>query len=209
RGDYVFFARPEVRQNAPGLNCSGYVLAAARFLFRRDISLVEAGRDRSGDSGPDSPHGQDWDLGRDLILNISEGLPRALLLPGRRSLPVEQATAFCPRGFDLHASDTWPELFSRLRPGHVYLLSFNKEVGRKKLLRHYHVAILSLDAAGDVWLHQTTGAAGRSYGRNLSRPENLALFLRAFANTGTARKHILVLEVRLPSSSDCAGAAGE
>jgi hypothetical protein len=130
-----------------------------------------------------------------LILNISEGLPRAFLLPGNLRLPVDEATP--SRGFDLHAPETWPELFSRLRPGHVCLLSFNRELKRGKRLQHYHVAVLSVDGAGDAWLHQTTGAAGSSYGRNLSRPENLALLLRGFANT-TGRKHILVLEVRLP-----------
>ena len=197
-GRYVLFVRQGFRQKTPGLNCSGYVLAAARFLFRRNITLAEAGRDRLGDSGPDSPHGQDWDLGWDLILNLSEGLPRVFLLPGYKVLPVEEATPFAPRGFDLHAPGTWPELFSRLRPGHVCLLSFNRETARKNQLRHYHVAVLSVDETKDVWLHQTTGAAGFSYGRNLSRPENLALFLRGFANSGLRRKYILVLEVRLP-----------
>jgi hypothetical protein len=197
-GRYVLFARPESRQKTPGLNCSGLVLAAARFLFQRNITLAEAGRDRLGDSGPGSPHGLDWDLGWDLILNISEGLPRLFLLPGNASLAAEEATPSSPRGFDLHAPATWRELFSRIRPGHVYLLSFNKETARGGQLRHYHVAVLSLDEGGDLWLHQTTGAARFSYGRNLSRPENLALFLRGFANSGTGRKYILVLEVRLP-----------
>jgi hypothetical protein len=197
-GRYVLFARPEVRQKSPGLNCSGYVLAVSRFLFKRNISLAEAGLDRLRDSGPGSPCGQDWDLGRDLILNLSEGLSRTFLLPGNAFLSVEEATSLSPRGFDLHAPATWPELFSRLRPGHVYLLSFNKEVAGGTQLRHYHVAILSVDDAGDVWIHQTTGAAGASYGRNLSDPKNLAVFLRGFANTGKTRKYILVLEVRLP-----------
>jgi hypothetical protein len=201
-GRYVLFARPGSRQKTPGLNCSGYVLAVARFLFKRNITLAEAGRDRLGDSGPGSPYGRDWDLGRDLILNLSEGLPRVFLLPGNGVLAVEEATPFSPRGFDLHAPKTWPELFSRLQPGHVYLVSFNKETARKSQIRHYHVAVLSVDKAGDVWLHQTTGAAKFSYGRNLSREENLALFLRGFANSGPRRKYILVLEVRLPQREE-------
>jgi hypothetical protein len=200
-GRYTLFAARATRPPSPGLNCSGHVLAAARFLFRRNISLDEAGRDRLGDSGPCSPYGQDWDLGWDLILNISEGLPRRFLLPGNAVLEADRATPFSPRGFDLHDPGTWPEIRSRLRRDSVCLASFNKDTaGQGRGLRHYHVAILSLDEAGDLWLHQTTGAARRSYGLNLSRPGNLEAFLSRFANTGKARKHILLLETRLPGS---------
>ena len=90
-GRWVTFNRPDEISSAPGFNCSGFTVAAARLLLARPFSLAEATRDRRGDSGPASPLGPDWDFGLDLILNLSEGralrtlpeTPFSLLPPGR------------------------------------------------------------------------------------------------------------------------------
>ena len=72
-GRWVTFNRPDKISSAPGFNCSGFTVAAARLLLARPFSLAEATRDRRGDSGPGSPLGPDWDFGLDLIFNLSEG----------------------------------------------------------------------------------------------------------------------------------------
>ncbi len=198
-GRYTLFASPGVRLETPGLNCSGFVLEASRFLLRTNIPLEAATRDRLGDSGPASPHGEDWDFGWDILLNISEGFPRALLLPGGKNMDPAKATGFAPRGFDLHAPETRGELLGRLRPGYLYLVSFNKDVTRPGYaMQHYHVGLILPTASGQAWLYQTTGAAGKVNRRDLNSREGWASFARAFANTGGVRKHVLVVEVKLP-----------
>ncbi len=196
QGRYTYFSRPEQRQTTVGLNCSGFVLGASRFLLGRNIPLSTAVHDRLRDSGPGSPDGQDWDFGWDLILNITEGLPRAFLLPGGKRLAVEQATGFTPRGFALQAADTWLELPVRLKPGRLYFVDFTKDTAKHGYrMRHYHVGLFHVDDSGALWLYQATGAAKKIYRRNLSNPDERRQFLRAFADTGKVRKHILVLEV--------------
>jgi hypothetical protein len=200
-GRYTLFADPARRLDSPGLNCSGLALAAARFLLRRNFTLAEVMRDRQRDSGPGSPYGQDWDFGWDLLMNISEGFARSLLLPGGGRLDPAKADAFSPRGFDLQDEGTWQELPPRLKQGYVYLLSFNVE-GRRKgyTLVHYHVGLIHVAQDGKAWLYQTTGRGKAANRRDLSSPEGVASFRRAFANTGNHRRMLWVLEVRLPRS---------
>ncbi len=203
-GVYTLFARPEKRFTSPGLNCSGFVLAAARRLLGKPYPLAEAGRDRLGDSGEQAPLGRDWDFGWDLIMNLSEGFERRLLLPasgGRESLDPALASGNGPRGFPLTAAATWTELERRVRPGFVYLLSFNKTTGKKAApLLHYHVGLLLRSATGELLLFQTTSQSGKSSCRNLSDPAERQRFRKAFADRGGREKKLLVLEVRLPDS---------
>lgn len=198
-GQYTLFAAPQTVLRTPGLNCSGLVLEASRLLLRTNIPLERAVRDRLDDSGPDSPHGEDWDFGWDLLLNIAEGFPSALLLPGDATLEPAKATGFSPRGFDLHAPRTKAELLSRLRPGYLYLLSFSKDVTRKGYqMQHYHVGLVHVAPSGEAWLYQTTGKAGKANRRDISSESGWNSFIRSFANTGNVRKMLLVLEVELP-----------
>ncbi len=200
-GRFTLFADPQQTFSQAGLNCSGFVVQAGRILLKNNLSLAAASRDRLNDSGPGAPDGHDWDFGWDLIMNISEGLPRQMLLPQGESLDPALASGHAPRGFDLHAPETWTELQSRLQPGYVYLLSFNKEVrGRGNPLRHYHVGLLLPDAAGAVWLYQTTPESRKVTRRNLMLDHMRAEFLRSFANTGKVRKKMIVIEVKLPES---------
>jgi hypothetical protein len=199
-GRYTLFADPSRRFDSPGLNCSGLTLAASRFLLRRNFTLAEVMRDRQKDSGPGSPHGQDWDFGWDLLMNISEGFARSLLLPGGQRLDPAKADAFSPRGFDLQDEATWRELPSRLKPGYVYLLSFNVEGRRKGYgLAHYHVGFIHVAPDGKAWLYQTTGRGKAANRRDLNSPKGVASFRRAFANTGKHRRMLWVLEVKLPT----------
>lgn len=199
KGEYTLFANRQARFSSPGLNCSGLVVAASRLLLGVNFNLDEVTYDRLGDSGPDAPNGQDWDFGWDLVLNISEGFSRCLLLPGFVEADPAEGTGLWPRGYDIHLPETWRELPERLRPGHLYLISLNME-GRGKLkgLRHYHVGFIHVARSGEAWFYQTTGKGGGVNRRDLKSPEGIASFKKAFANSGGNRKMMLVVEVPLP-----------
>lgn len=202
KGNYVLFNRPERVQITPGLNCSGFVLAASRFLLDKNIALSAATRDRLGDSSGNSDYGQDWDFGWDLILNIAEGFPANFILPGGQTADVAQVNAFSPRGYDLHDPSIWLELQERLEPGYLYLVSFNKDSARRGYaMLHYHVGLMYADNSGNIWLYNTTGAAGKVYRRNLSDKNQRAIFLRSFANSKKAKKYLLILAVKLPAAN--------
>ncbi|MDR2125046.1 MAG: hypothetical protein LBP38_08740 [Desulfovibrio sp.] len=199
QGRFTLFARPELRFAGPGLNCSGLVLGISRFLLGRNISLKDAARDRLGDSGPGAPAGADWDFGWDLILNISQGTPRTLLLPGFRIADPQAGSGNAPRGFIINETGSLPELCGRMRRGFFYLVSFSVEGHRRGYgLQHYHVGLILPSATGEAWFYQTSGKRGRSVRWDLNSEDGRATFRRAFADTGNRRKMMLVLEVDLP-----------
>lgn len=202
RGRYTLFADPAKKFNTPGLNCSGLVLEASRFLLKKNFTLEEAKRDRLGDSGPGSPHGEDWDFGWDLVMNLSEGFSRVILLPGNKTQDPATATGFAPRGYDLHSDETWKELPGRLRRGYLYLVSMNVE-GRRKgyALVHYHVGLIHVDNTGKAWFYQTTGKGKVANRRDLSIESGRASLKQAFANRADQRRMMVVLEVALPQKS--------
>jgi hypothetical protein len=198
-GRFTLFSRPELRFAGPGLNCSGLVLGISRFLLDRNISLKDAARDRLGDSGPNAPDGRDWDFGWDLILNISQGTPRTLLLPGFRIADPEAGSGRTPRGFAVNEESSLPELCGRMRRGFFYLVSFSVEGHRRGYgLQHYHVGLILPSAKGEAWFYQTSGKRGRAARWNLNSEDGRAAFRRAFADTGGRRKMMFVLEVDLP-----------
>jgi cell wall-associated NlpC family hydrolase len=197
-GRYATFQEPAKSLSTPGLNCSGFVLEASRRLLGAHIPLVDAVRDRLGDSGSGSPLGKDWDFGWDLVLNISEGHARALLLPnGKQADPGPLSGSI--QGFDLHSPKTWKELPGRLRPGFLYLFSFNKPSNRKGYTRqHYHVGLVWTSPQGNIWYYHSTPASRGVIRRDLATNEGRASFLRSFANTGAIRKMFAIIEVQLP-----------
>jgi hypothetical protein len=198
-GRYSAFADPARIFPTPGLNCSGLVLAASRFLLQKNISLAYAVRDRLGDSGPASPSGEDWDFGWDLIMNISDNLPRRLILPGGGFMDPDTTDGFSPRGYDIALDSTWKELPRRLQAGYLYLVSLNTEGRRKGYgLQHYHVGLIHVDSLGRAWLYQTTGKGAVSNRRDLKSPAGQASFRKAFVGSGNRRTMMLVLAVTLP-----------
>jgi len=198
-GEYTLFADQTQRFSTPGLNCSGLTLELSRRLLGSSITLDEAIRDRLGDSGPDSPHGEDWDFGWDLIMNISEGFPRRFLLPGFETLDPTGTDGFSPRGYDIHAIDTQRELPVRFVQGRLYLISINVERNRKGYgLQHYHVGVVHVAPDGRAWFYQTTSQSGKVNRRDLRSAQGWDSFAKSFANTGRHRRMMLVLEVDLP-----------
>jgi hypothetical protein len=191
-GQYATFNNPGVALQTPGLNCSGLVLAASRIILERNISVAEAVRDRSGDSGPDAPDGHDWDFGFDLIMNISEGWPRALLAP-EKLVATSKATGKTAPTFDPH-SPTFPtELLPHIRENGFYLVSFSRhKTPDAPAHLHYHTGVIVRDAEA-VWLYSTTRSSGKVIRHNLATPEGLERFRNSFKNTKNSYKRLTII----------------
>ena len=196
-GNYTLFSRTDNLFREPGLNCSGFILAASRLLFQKNIPLAAAARDRLGDSGAGATLGQDWDFGWDLILNISEGLERTLLLPGGAVADPAAGNGSAPLGFDLHSPETWRELPGRIRPNHLYFVSFNRLTKQRGYsLLHYHVGILIRTSEKNWYLYHSIKKRG-VVRENLGNEQNRARFLNTNANVGNTSKHMFIVEAPL------------
>lgn len=168
QGRCVTFARPDLPLPSRGLNCSGFVVAAARRVLGFQGSLADAARDRLGDSGPGAPLGQDWDFGWDLVLNLSEGHARRWLTPqGPQAVGGDARTA---RGFGVHDEASWASILPRLKSDRVVLAVHQRRRGGK--LRHHHVALI-LREGPRVWFYQTL-PHGRVHRLDLASAEGMA-----------------------------------
>ncbi|MDR0826576.1 MAG: hypothetical protein LBN33_01680 [Desulfovibrio sp.] len=202
QGFFTLFADPARRFSSPGLNCSGLVLGMSRFLLQKNIPLQGVLRDRLGDSGPGAKLGEDWDFGWDLVMNISEGIPRTLLLPDFAVADPVAGSGIGPRGYDIHKPGSLEELGRRLRPGFLYLVSMSVEGRREGYpLSHYHVGLILVNGKGQAWFYQTTGRGGAANRRDLKSAAGRESFRKSFANGGDNRRMLLVVEVDLPARS--------
>lgn len=203
QGRFVNFEHQEIVYDSPGVNCSGLVLSACRFLLRKNFTIDWAIRDRQGNSAPDSPLGKEWDYGWDLIFNLAEAYSPRLVLPepvpgagNSTAVPPANATAMDLRGFDLLDLDAWAKVLPQMSQGHVYLLSWSKATTKPgfKLL-HYHVGFILVDKAGGAWLYHATRKTG-VHRMNLRSEKGMALFRREF--TSKSEKKLLIVEAALP-----------
>lgn len=191
-GQYATFNSPDVALTTPGLNCSGLVLAASRIMLERNIPVAEAVRDRLGDSGPGAPNGHDWDFGFDLIMNISEGLPRAFLVPGKL-LATSKATGKTAPSFDPHSSGFSAELLPHIWENGFYLVSFSRhKTPDAPAHLHYHTGVIVRDADA-VWLYSTTSNSRKVIRHNLATPEGLERFRNSFKNTAGSYKRLTII----------------
>ena len=195
-GRHTLFATPSATFSPPGLNCSGFVTTASRSLLARPLPLEAVKRDRKGDSGPGSPRGEDWDFGYDLICNITEGLPRRLLIPGTpETLDPATLDASRMRGFPLHDAAAWKDVLSRIHPGELVLATLSKE--KDGHLRYYHVGLLFADSRGHIFLQHATPGSG-THRLELSSPAGMATLNKEFAEKRFGEKWILLVAVPLP-----------
>ncbi len=195
-GQYALFNTPGVPLRTPGLNCSGLVLSAARILLDRNITIAEATRDREGDSGPGAPYGHDWDFGFDLIMNISEGFSRAVLIP-QGMARAEEYTGKTVPSFDIHGREFTEKLLPKLREDVLYLVSFSRHKRPDAPPRlHYHTGVIVKDRNA-IWLYSTTRDSGKAIRHNLATDAGLAAFRKSFANTPNSFKRLTVLAVYL------------
>lgn len=194
-GRWSLFEDPGRSFATPGLNCSGLEYALMRLVAPVALTPRQAARDRLGDSGPGAALGQDWDFGFDLILNLSEGLPRRWLMPEPR--PVSgQESGQSMTGFPIEDRQAWQRALAQAGPGKVCLVSFT-QTGRRKgySLQHYHVAVILADSSGGRWLYQATPRSGVTK-TNLADSSGMGKFLGSFSGGG---RRVLLLAVDLPA----------
>jgi len=190
---WTTFTHPDQALPAPALNCSGFVLAAARRLLGYSGTLDQATRDRLGDSDKEAKNGRDWDFAWDLVMNLSEGHQRRVILPTGEAA-IEDASGLTLRGFAMDDAEAWKLILPRLRQGCVYLCSLSR-IAKGGHVQHYHAVLLLRDAKGAVWLYQTL-PLGRSHRLNLTSEQGFERMLEMF-DTG---KRILMLEVETDAS---------
>ena len=197
-GHWVTFAEPRKAHETAGLNCSGFVVDYSRRLLDRNVSLKEAKRDRLGDSGPGAALGEDWDFGRDLILNVTEGRTREFILADA-SGPEQKAKDGLPaRGFNLHDDALLDLALARMETDHLYLASISKPWHKMKPYRliHYHVGAFIKKRSGDVWFYHTTRLSN-THGMNVSQEKGRERFHYQFAPSEWGDKFILIVGVPL------------
>jgi hypothetical protein len=198
QGHFTSFDRQDRFFETPGLNCSGLVVSVCRFLFDKNWTLEEVTRDRLGNSGANSPLGKDWDFGWDLILNLTEGRPRRIIMPDPGNYPIEGSDGMSLRGFDLHDSVAWQKVLPQMQPGRIYLGSISRpapERGYRML--HYHVVLMLPDGKGGVWLYHATRRS-HVHRMNITSSQGMSRFMSQFRNSRGNTKKILLVEAVLP-----------
>ena len=195
KGEWVRFAAPQVAISSPGLNCSGFVVGFARGVFQIEISLEAATYDRLRDSGVGARLGHDWDFGRDLILNMTEGREPVVVMP--KGIRVKNWSDGLPlRGFNLHDEALLKDVVGQLEPKMVYFVSISKPWRKKKGYRliHYHVGVILVSDEGAFFYHTTRLSKTHKY--NLKSKAGLAQFAYQFRPSQYGDKHMLVLGVK-------------
>lgn len=207
-GHFTTFADPARFFETPGLNCSGLVVSACRFLFDKNWTLDEVTRDRQGNSGPGSPLGKDWDFGWDLIMNLTEGRSRKIIMPDGKAYSVENSDGTTLAGFDLNDLPAWQRVMAQMKPGRVYLGSISKPTKKKGYrLLHYHVALILPDGKGGVWLYHATHRSN-VHRMNINSPQGMNRLMSQFRGDRDDSKKILVVEAALPDLSAQVQATG-
>ncbi len=202
KGYFTTFNRPDKLFERPGLNCSGLVVSVARFLFEKNFTLAQAKRDRSGNSGPGSPLGEDWDFGWDLIFNLTDGLPRRVISPDGSHSGLDGSDGVSLRGFDLKDERAWKKVLAQMRPGHVYLGSISKRLSRRNNhVLHYHVVLIIPDQEGGIWLYHATRRSN-VHKMNLATRRGLGRLMAQFGRGRSSPKRILLVEARLPGVNE-------
>ena len=194
-GRWTQFENPEQTFTTPGLNCSGLGFALMHLIASPGVTIRQAARDRLGDSGPNAAMGQDWDFGFDLILNLSDGLPRRWLTPEPQPV-TGQESGRAELGFLVADEAAWNKALARIGPNQACLVSFS-QTGRRKgyTLQHYHVGVVLPGSSGGRWLYQATPKSG-VHKINLAEPSGMNRFLAFFSG---GDKRALLLLVDLPS----------
>jgi hypothetical protein len=196
-GDFTLFADQQARFDTPGLNCSGFTVAASRYFFKRDYVLNDVMIDRLADSGPDAELGEDWDFGYDVILNLTEGMDRKIMLPFGKTVDISSSNAMSLRGFDLHDLKAWADVISKMKKGKVYLFSMSKPVSFKNYkVLHYHVGVIVPDGKGHVWLCHATHKSGVNK-VDISSTQNLKRVVDANPDSKLGKRMILIVEAPL------------
>lgn len=197
-GNFTLFADPQARLTTPGLNCSGFVVASCRYLFKRNYHLDAVIHDRLADSAADAALGEDWDFGYDLILNLTEGLPRRVVLPYGQRADIATSNGADLRGFQLHDLRAWRDVMAQMTASHIYLFSMSKPLGTNNShLVHDHVGLVIPDDHGHLWFAHATRMRGVTV-VDIATVAGLKSVVETNPDSAMGKRMILVLEVGLP-----------
>jgi hypothetical protein len=196
-GEFTLFADQKARFDSPGLNCSGFTVAASRYFFECDYALNDVMIDRLADSGADAERGQDWDFGYDVILNVTEGMNRKVMLPFGEKAEILGRDGVSLRGFELHDFKAWKSVISEMTEGNAYLFSMSKPVAFKNYtLLHYHVGVIVPDSDGHIWLTHATTKGGVNK-VDITSEVQLKRVVDANPDTSLGKRMILIVEAPL------------
>lgn len=201
KGEYITFENQEKTFTSPGFNCSGFLVSVSRKLLNPHLNLTQASMDRKHDSGPDSPMGEDWDFGLDLIFNIAKGFKTKAVGPERPKLQAQTPeTMYKQKGFNLHNLQLWQQTLSKIKSGAIYLSTVSKPYRKKgyKLI-YYHVGMIIRESHDKVWFYHSTRKSG-VHKLNLKSQSGMELMQKEFARSPYGDKYIYLLEVGLPDN---------
>lgn len=204
-GGWTTWANQTKEFTSAGLNCSGLTAAISRSIWEQPLSLNAAKRDRLNDSGPYAPMGQDWDFGLDLILNLTDDLPRKLIPDPYEQEAVDSHlwNALDLRGVNID-SPAFPEVLAQLQPEHLYYFVISKpDIKFAGGISFYHVGLILKDGA-NIWMYHATSKGG-VYRVNLAGEQGIAWFRHYYGASPQGSKFIQLVEVPLPVITDMTG----
>lgn len=190
--EYTLFANQKKIYKKAGLNCSGFVLAGARQLLGKSITINEAKKDINQNSDANSSMGKDWDFGRDLILNIASPYSHRFL--NYEDIDTNSSTS---DGIKLYDHVAWHDLFKQMKKDNIYLTTFSKNVDMEKYdVLYYHVGIIIKDDNDNIWLYHATQESGvhRVW---LDFDKKMTPFSKEYPKSSSYNKKALVLELDL------------
>jgi hypothetical protein len=200
-GRNTLWADPSKSFPGPGLNCSGFMVAASRFLMGVNFTLDEAKRDISSDSGKGAPLGEDWDFGLDAALNLAGG--GSVIFPWQGEYGRVEDGRGRPLGLGADVDgEGFVEALGRIVPGKLYFFAVSKPDARfGGGLSYYHNGIAIAARDGGVSLYHATGRGGVNRMR-LSTPAGLATFRKYYPPLRSGKRRVVFIEASPPA---CAG----
>lgn len=180
-----------------GLNCSGFVHTASKFLLGQSFSIDEVRKDINKNSYKNSPLGEDWDFGRDLILNIASKFPHKFINPS--DVDINSSTS---DGFLIDDMNAWKKIFKQIKKQNIYLVTFSKPTNLKgyKYL-YYHVGIIIKDNNNNIFLYHATPKQG-VHKTWLNFDSKMTPFFSEYKQSAKFSKKILILELQLDKHLD-------
>lgn len=187
---YTLFANTSKIYKKAGLNCSGFVLTAMKQLLGKTITIDEAKKDINKNSNTNSSMGQDWDFGRDLIQNISQGYNSNYL-----SIKDINPNSLTGDGIKIYDLKAWKYVFRQIKKDNIYLLAFSKQTNMKgyKIIYH-HVGIIIKDNNKNIWLYHATQKNG-AHRVWLDYDKKMTPFRKEFAKDIKSSRKVLILEI--------------
>ncbi|SHN50279.1 hypothetical protein [Desulfovibrio litoralis] len=199
-GRYTLFADQNKTLKTPGLNCSGFVLAASNKIFRPDLNIDTAKFDRKNDNSETATRAEDWDFGLDLLLNISDGKTAKVMLPNNRYADPKTLDGISlpdGRGFSLHDKAAWNNVISRMKNGYIYLWAMSRKTPDKPLQYHHVGLILTEGTKPDSAFMYHAVRKGGVVKLDLKKAGSLERIFKAYPKKDGIERYIYILEVEL------------